>query len=182
MARKMVQLAPDTPRNAKDLDKIDRRILDELQTSGRMPVMELARRVNLSKTPCIRRIERLEREGFIKDYVARLDAERMGFEFLAFVEVSLERNNSEVLKRFSQAVQDFEEIIDCQMVLGDFDYVLRVNVASKREFRRFMLDKLNSIQGLVKTRTVVSLGEVKSTTKLPTLPSISRRRLRRRKP
>lgn len=178
----MDQSSSPTPRNVKDLDTIDRRILDELQTSGRIPVMELARRVNLSKTPCLGRIRRLEKEGFIKDYVARLDARRMGFDVLAFVEVSLERTNSEVLKRFTQAVQGFEEVVDCQMVTGDFDYLLKVNVASMSEFRRFVIERLNSIAGIVATRSCVVLEEVKIMTKLPTSPLTSRKRSRRRRP
>jgi Lrp/AsnC family leucine-responsive transcriptional regulator len=74
-------------------------------------------------------MRRLEREGFIKDYVARLDARRMGFDVLAFVEVSLERTNSEVLECFTQAIRNFKEVVDCQMVIGNFDYLLKVNVA-----------------------------------------------------
>jgi Lrp/AsnC family transcriptional regulator, leucine-responsive regulatory protein len=178
MERQMVETSV---RDFKDLDRIDLQILEELQTAGRLRVCELARRVHLSTTPCLERMRRLEREGFIKDYVARLDARRMGFDFVAFVEVSLELTNVEGLKQFTHAIRELDEVVDCQMVTGNFDYLLKVNVVSRGAFHHFLLEKLHCLPGLKQTRTYLALEEVKAMTRLPTLRASARNKSRRRK-
>lgn len=168
-----------TTRVIFDLDRLDRQILDELQRDGRISVAELARRVNLSPTPCLERMRRLEREGFIKDYVARLDMRRLGFDLLAFIEVSLDRTNPDFFQRFRLAVRDMPEIVECHMVAGKFDYLLKVHVTSMSTFRRFLVEQLTSIAGLQHTHTYFTLEEIKAGSALSlTLPRATRARKR----
>ena len=161
-----------------DLDRIDREILAELQRDGRLSVAELARRVRLTTTPCFERVRRLERAGFIGDYSARLDPQRLGFAILAFIEVSLDRTTPDVLERFRVAVRELEEVMECHMVAGGFEYLLKVRAVSTEAFRRFLTERLNAIPGLRRTHTYLALEEVKSTTALP-LAAEPRRRPRR---
>jgi len=149
------------------LDRVDREILAELQRDGRLSVAELARRVHLTATPCFERVRRLERAGFIKDYAARLDPERLGFTVLAFIEVSLDRTTPDVLERFRLAVHALEEVLECHMVAGGFEYLLKVRAVSTTAFRRFLAERLNAIPGLQRTHTYLVLEEVKATTALP---------------
>jgi Lrp/AsnC family transcriptional regulator, leucine-responsive regulatory protein len=153
-----------------DLDHVDRQILEELQGDGRISVAELARRVHLSTTPCQERVRRLERDGFIKDYVARLDTRRLGFDLVAFIEVSLDRTNPDFFERFRLAVRDIDEVIECHMVAGNFDYLLKVRAVSMSAYRRFLVEKLTSIAGLQHTHTYFALEEVKSSTRIPLVP------------
>ena len=144
------------------LDRIDRQLLADLQLNGRLSMAELARRVHLSPTACVERIKRLERDGLIRDYVARLDAARVGLPVLAYVEVELDRTTAESFARFRSVVREFDEVLECHMVAGQFDYLLKVRVASLAAFRRFLGERLTSIQGLVHTRTYMVLEEVKA--------------------
>lgn len=158
-----------------DLDRVDRQILEELQGDGRISVAELARRVHLSTTPCQERMRRLERDGFIKDYVARLDTRRLGFDLVAFIEVSLDRTNPDFFARFRLAIRDMDEVIECHMVAGNFDYLLKVRAVSMSAYRRFLVEKLTSIAGLQQTHTYFALEEVKSSARIPlVLPPVSR--------
>jgi Lrp/AsnC family leucine-responsive transcriptional regulator len=167
-----------TTRIELDLDRTDRQILEELQLNGRIAVAELARRVHLSPTPCVERIRRLESSGYIQDYVARLDARLLGFDLLAFIEVSLDRTNPDFFERFRLAIRDIEEIIECHMVAGNFDYLLKVRAVSMAAFRRFLVEKLTSIAGLQHTHTYFTLEEVKSNSRLSLLTAKSRSRKR----
>src|ERR1700761_1701295 len=105
-----------TGRTLQDLDRIDRQLLDELQRAGRLSVAAIARRVNLSTTPCVERIHRLERDGIITAYVARLDWRVLGYDLLAFIEVSLDRTNPDFFERFRSAVTELDEVRECYMV------------------------------------------------------------------
>jgi Lrp/AsnC family leucine-responsive transcriptional regulator len=157
-------------RTVLELDRIDRQILEELQLDGRISVAELARRVHLSTTPCQERMHRLERDGFIKDYVARLDARRLGFDLLVFVEVLLDRANPDLFERFRIAIRDIDEVIECYMVAGNFHYLLKVRANSMAAFQRFLVEKLTCIEGLQQTHTTFALDEVKLSKRLPILP------------
>ena len=165
-----------------DLDPVDREILAELQRDGRLSVAELARRVSLTATPCFERVRRLERAGYIKDYAARLDPERLGFAVLAFIEVSLDRTTPDVLERFRLAVRELDEVLECHMVAGGFEYLLKVRAVSTSAFRHFLAERLNAIPGLQRTHTYLVLEEVKSTTALPLGQPVRRRASARRRP
>ncbi|HYE52916.1 MAG TPA: Lrp/AsnC ligand binding domain-containing protein [Azospirillaceae bacterium] len=149
------------------LDRIDLNILRILQEDGRLPNVELARRVNLSPTPCLERVRRLERDGYIRRYVALLDAERLERGLMAFIEVRLDRTTPDVFQIFADAVARLDEIQECHMVAGGFDYLIKVRVADMAAYRAFLGDKLSSIQGVAQTHTYMVMEEVKATHAIP---------------
>lgn len=148
------------------LDRTDRRILALLQADGRLSVAELARRVHLSATPCLERLRRLERDGYIRGYSAELDPARLGAGLIAFVEILLDRTTPDVFNRFKDAVLSLEPVQECHMVAGGFDYLLKVRVADMAAYRGF-LEQLAAIPGVQQTHTYVVMEEVKSTRAIP---------------
>src|SRR5437868_10803290 len=118
----------DSTEAGRELDRVDRQLLALLQSDGRLTVAELARTVNLTLTPCIERVRRLEREGFIEGYFAKLGARRLGQNMLAFTEVTLDHTTPDVFQRFNAAIMPVDEIIECHMVAGGFDYLLKTRV------------------------------------------------------
>ena len=118
-------------RPGKDLDRIDRNILNELQKDGRISNVELSKRVGLSPTPCLERVRRLERQGFIQGYTALLNPHYLDASLLVFVEITLNRGAPDVFEQFNSAVQKLEEIQECHLVSGDFDYLLKTRLKSR---------------------------------------------------
>jgi Lrp/AsnC family leucine-responsive transcriptional regulator len=154
------------------LDRIDRHILAVLQADGRISNVDLASKVGLSPTPCLERTRRLERDGFIDGYVALLNPERMEMGLLAFVEVSLDRPTAEVFDKFAQAAMADPNIVECHMVAGGFDYLMKVRVADMDAYRQFLSHGISQLPGVRETRTYVVIEKVKSSTLLPTsMPS-----------
>jgi Lrp/AsnC family leucine-responsive transcriptional regulator len=151
---------------AAQLDRTDRRILELLQADGRLAVAELARRVHLSATPCLERLRRLERDGYIRGYAADLDPALLGAGLIAFVEILLDRTTPDVFNRFREAVLVLEPVQECHMVAGGFDYLLKVRVRDMAAYRGF-LEQLAAIPGLQQTHTYVVMEEVKSTRAIP---------------
>jgi Lrp/AsnC family transcriptional regulator, leucine-responsive regulatory protein len=147
----------------RELDRVDRQLLSLLQADGRLTVAELARNVNLTLTPCIERVRRLEREGFIDGYYAHLNPKRLGQSMLAFTEVTLDHATQDVFQRFKEAVQTVEEIVECHMVAGGFDYLIKTRVQDMDEYRRVLGDKIVNVRGVRHTQTYFVLEEVKST-------------------
>lgn len=145
-----------------ELDRTDRRLLALLQRDGRLSVAELARRVHLSPTPCLERVRRLERDGYIRGYSADLDPSKLGAALLAFVEILLDRTTPDVFTRFRDAMVGLDEVQECHMVAGGFDYLLKVRVHDMAAYRRF-LERLAAIPGVQQTHTYVVMEEVKST-------------------
>lgn len=145
------------------LDGIDRKILRTLQTHGRITNVELAERVNLSPTPCFERVRRLEEAGYIKGYFARLAPQKLGLGLLAFIEVSLDRTNTDAFERFRRSVDAVSEIQECHMVAGGFDYLLKVRVADMDAYRRFLGERISALPGVDRTHTYVVMEEVKDT-------------------
>ena len=148
------------------LDRIDRRILMVLQKHGRIANVELARRVNLTPTPCLERVKRLEKEGFITDYVALIDPARADAALCAYIEVQLTHSTTAAFKRFNQHMLDLPEVLECQMVAGGFDYLIKIRVADMHHYQRFLGEKLASIEGISQTHTYVVIQDVKSNTAL----------------
>lgn len=144
------------------LDRLDRRILWLLQAEGRLSVAELARRVHLSATPCLERMRRLERDGYIRGYTAELDPAKLGAGLIAFVEILLDRTTPDVFNRFRDAILRLEPVQECHMVAGGFDYLLKVRVRDMAAYRVF-LELLAAIPGVQQTHTYVVMEEVKST-------------------
>lgn len=147
----------------RELDRVDRQLLSLLQADGRLTVAELARTVNLTLTPCIERVRRLEREGFIDGYYAHLNPKRLGQSMLAFTEVTLDHATQDVFQRFKEAIQLMEEVVECHMVAGGFDYLIKTRVRDMDEYRRVLGDKIVNVRGVRHTQTYFVLEEVKST-------------------
>ncbi len=148
------------------LDRTDKRILRELQSNGRISNVELARRVNLSATPCLERVRRLEQSGFIRDYVAILDPQRIEASLLLYVEVTLDRTTPEVFDRFKEAIVNRPEVQECHMVAGGFDYLVKVRVPDMQAYRHFLGEGLTAAPGVRETHTYVVMDEIKETTEI----------------
>ncbi|MBW7836293.1 MAG: Lrp/AsnC ligand binding domain-containing protein [Sphingomonadales bacterium] len=151
----------------KSLDRIDLKILRMLQTDGRISNVDLAKAVGLSPTPCLERVRRLEREGYIQEYRAILNPEKLNAALIAFVEVTLERTTTADLDRFNAAIRALDEVLECHMVGGGFDYLVKIRLPDMGHYRRFLGEKLAAIAGVSQTHTYVVMEEVKSTTALP---------------
>ena len=149
-----------------DLDRTDRRILAQLQDDGRISNQKLAENVALSPTAVLARVQRLTREGFIQGYEARLNAGMLGCGLLVFVEVLLDRTTPNVFDEFRAAVQVHPEIMECHMVAGGFDYLLKTRVADMDAYRRFAGTALWRLPGVRETRTYAVMEEVKNSTRL----------------
>ncbi|MFC0402705.1 Lrp/AsnC family transcriptional regulator [Paraburkholderia rhizosphaerae] len=172
---------------AIELDAIDRRILAILQQQGRLSNQEIAERVNLSPSPCLRRIRRLEESGVIRGYVALLDAKRIGLDLLAFVNVRLEKRGGPTgdstgsargdvarthagathAELFRAAVQTWPEVVACHAMAGEMDYLLRVQVADMAHFSHFVQDVLLHHPSVIDVKSSFSLETFKETTALP---------------
>lgn len=166
MGRKLVKYrAPESRK--KTLDRIDRNILRVLQRSGRISNTKLARTVNLSPTSCLERVRRLERDGYILEYVARLDPAKLDAALLLFVQVALDRATPNVFEVFRNAVVDIPEITQCHMVAGEFDYLLMIRVSDMAAYTAFFGEKSAKLPGVLRTHTHVVMNEVKDTFALP---------------
>ncbi|ACR27434.1 Lrp/AsnC family transcriptional regulator [Burkholderia glumae] len=162
-----------------ELDTIDRRILAILQENGRLSNQEIAERVSLSPSPCLRRIRRLEEMGVITGYVALLDPKRLGLDLLAYISVRLEKRGGAAAAaggaragtthadRFRVAVQAWPEVVACHAMTGEMDYLLRVQVEDMAHFSRFVQDQLLHHPSVVDVRTSFALESFKETTALP---------------
>ena len=149
-----------------DLDRIDRRILRQLQDDGRISNLKLAEAVALSPTAVLARVQRLTRDGFIAGYEARLNPRLLGAGMLVFVEVLLDRTTPNVFEEFSAAVQVRSEILECHMVAGGFDYLIKTRVADMDAYRTFAGTVLWQLPGVRETRTYAVMEEVKHSSKL----------------
>ncbi len=158
-----IQMTRDIP----DIDRIDRRILDCLQRDGRISNLKLAEQVALSPTAVLARVQRLTREGFILGYEARLNPLKLGAGMMVFVEVLLDRTSPNVFEQFKAAVQVRPEILECHMVAGGFDYLLKTRSADMGHYRDFAGQVLWQLPGVRETRTYAVMEEVKSSGKLP---------------
>ncbi|MER1966960.1 Lrp/AsnC family transcriptional regulator [Castellaniella sp. GW247-6E4] len=153
-----------------DLDRTDRQILALLQQDGRISNQDLAERVSLSPSPCLRRVRRLEEQGIIRRYVALVDPERLGLGLLAYVFVRLDkthRASHQSIPDFAHDVQGWPEVVQCYAMSGDMDYVLRVQVQDLARFSQFVMDTLMRHPAVVDMRSSFALQTVKETTELP---------------
>lgn len=148
----------------RDLDFIDRRILEELQVDGRVSIVELAKRVNLTKTPCAQRVHRLERLGVIAGYGAHLDPAEVHLNHVTVVHVSLVQTNDNSLDDFNQAVKDIPEVQSCLMIAGQFDYMLKVRTRDITHFRELLGDRISKLPGVMQTHSFAVMETVKDTT------------------
>ena len=150
-----------------DLDRIDLRILNVLQSDGRIANLKLAEAVALSPTAVLARTQRLQRDGYILGYEARLNPLKLGRGMMVFVEVLLDRTTPNVFNEFKAAVQVRDEIMECHMVAGGFDYLLKTRMADMAAYRDFAGNVLWQLPGVRETRTYAVMEEVKNSTRLP---------------
>lgn len=148
----------------RKLDRIDQKILRELQKDGRLSNVELAKRVGLSPTPCLERVRRLEADEFILGYTALVDANKVGAALLVFVEITLSKTSPEDFDEFSKAVQKLDEILECHLVSGSFDFLLKTRVANMAAYRELLGETLLRLPSVRESRTYVVMEEVKQTT------------------
>lgn len=149
------------------LDRIDLRILELMQHNGRLSNQELAERVSLSPSPCLRRIRRLEELGVIRGYVALLDPKKLGLGLLAYVSIKLEKRGKMPMDEFKARVQTWPEVVACYAMTGEMDYLLRVYVGDLEHFSRFVMDQLLKQPGVVDVKSSFALERIKDTTALP---------------
>ncbi|MEM9550100.1 MAG: Lrp/AsnC ligand binding domain-containing protein [Pseudomonadota bacterium] len=146
----------------RELDGIDVKILSELESDGRLSIVDLAQRVNLTNTPCSERVKRLERSGFIQGYRAITDKHKLGFGHLTIVQVALAASATEnVLAKFNEAVRRIDEVELCLMIAGSFDYLLLVRTSDMAEFRVVLDEKVNKLPGILNTNSFAVMEAVK---------------------
>jgi len=148
----------------RELDFIDRRILEELQLNGRVSIVELAKRVNLTKTPCAERVRRLERLGVISGYGAFLDPAEVNLNHVTVVHVSLVQTSDNSLEDFNKAVKDIPEVQSCLMIAGQFDYMLKVRTRDITHFRKLLGDTISKLPGVMQTNSFAVMETVKDST------------------
>tara|TARA_A100001391_G_scaffold190534_1_gene163065 strand:+ start:20275 stop:20736 length:462 start_codon:yes stop_codon:yes gene_type:complete len=150
-----------------EIDRIDRRILIELQNDGRITNSELAQRVGLAPTSMSDRVRRLQNHGYIKGFRAILDADQMGLGLLVLVEVSLDKTTPDIFEKFATAVRKQPEILECHMVAGGFDYLVKARLPDMGRYRAFLGEVLLSLPGVRETRSYPVIEEVKDDGVLP---------------
>jgi len=149
------------------LDTIDLRILAELQQDGSLTNVELARRVHLSPSPCLVRVKALESAGVIQRYVALADPKAVGLGLNVFISISLKEQAKDSLAEFERRIAEHEEVMECYLMTGDSDYLIRVAVRDIGELERFILEQLTPIPGIEKIRSSFALKQVRYKTALP---------------
>jgi len=149
------------------LDKIDARILRALQADGRISNIKLAEEVHLSPTAVLERVKRLTRDGFILGYTAKLSPDKLGAGMLVFIEVVLDRTTPDVMNAFSAAVLARPEILECHLVAGGFDYLIKTRVLDMRAYREWIATVVWTLPGVRETHTYAVMEEVKNSTVLP---------------
>ena len=147
----------------KHIDRIDRKILTVLQVDGKISNVELAKKVGLSPSPCLERVKRLEQQGYITGYTATVDPTKLGAAMLVFVEITLSKTSVDIFAEFSAAVQGLDDIQECHLVSGNFDFLLKARVADMSSYRKLLGDTLLRLPGVSESRTYVVMEEVKHT-------------------
>ena len=144
------------------VDKIDRRILTILQEDGRLPNIQLAERIGLSATATSERTRFLVQERFIRGFGAKLNPQKLGFGLLVFVEVVLDKTTPDAFKRFAEAARHSPEVLECYMVAGGFDYLIKTRLGDMAAYRRFLGEILLAFPGVRETRTYAVMDEIKN--------------------
>ena len=150
-----------------ELDAIDRRILNALQRDGRMQNIDLAKEVGLSPSPCLRRVRLLEEAGVIERYVAVLNATKVGKGLTVFARVWLKGQDVETVDHFSEAVKRLPEVVECHLMAGDCDFLLRIVAADLDDYRQFQIKHLTRIKGVQSVKTEIPMQKIKLTSELP---------------
>lgn len=149
------------------MDKIDRRILQMLQQDGKLANNELAQRVGLSASPCLRRVKQLEDAGIIEKYVALVNPQKVNLGLTVFARIWLKGQDAKTVNHFIDSVREIPEIVECQLMAGDCDFFLRIVVSDLDDYRKFQIQHLNKITGIQNVKTEIPLQSIKQTTELP---------------
>ena len=150
-----------------ELDTIDRNILRHLQADAKITIAELAERVGLSQSPCARRVRLLEKSGVVKGYAAIVDQKKIGLPISAFASIKLERQREEDLDRFAEAVARWPEVVDCYLMTGQRDYLMRIVAADLEAYERFLKDRLTRLDNVSSIETSFALSQTKRSEILP---------------
>ncbi|MDE0994362.1 MAG: Lrp/AsnC family transcriptional regulator [Rhodospirillales bacterium] len=149
------------------LNEIDLKILSHLQNNARLTNVELSEHIHLSQSPCLRRVRNMESNGIIKGYVALVDQNTVGLPVSVFVNVRLEKQIERALEKFEETVQDWSEVMECYLMTGDSDYLLRVVASDLAAYERFLMDKLTRVPGVASINSSFALKQVTYKTALP---------------
>ncbi len=147
----------------RTLDKLDRRILALLQKDGRLSMKDLGEQVGLSITPCIERVKRMERDGIISGYYARVNPAALGASLLMFVQITLSNKSGEMFDQFRREVLRIPQVLECHLVSGDFDYIIKARISEMTEYRKLLGDILLQLPGAAQSKSYVVMEEIKET-------------------
>ena len=151
---------PKYPESQGPIDRLDRRIIEELRTDGRLTVTELARRVGLSKTPCQLRMKRLRDEGYIRGFRAVIDPVKLGLGQIAFAEVKLLDTGDKSMREFRKAVLEVQEVEECHMIAGNFDFLLKVRTADIASYRQVLGERISTLPNVSSTSSFVVMETI----------------------
>jgi len=150
----------------RNLDLTDKKILFEIQKDGRINIVDLAAKVNLSKSPCYQRLKKLERDKYILRYRAELDPKKISRGYLVYVQVKLESTKRHFLEKFNEAVREVPQVLSCHMMSGGYDYLLKIRTRDMSEYRELLGDVISDLPGVHQTSTFPVMEQVKETTEL----------------
>jgi len=153
--------------NKVTIDRMDREILRLMQTEAEITAAAIGERIGLSQSACWRRIQRLRTEGLILDQVVTLDREKAGFDAMIFAEVNLNSQGRSNINEFSEAIRSFPEVLDCYVLLGNVDFLLRIVTADIGAYEKFFFEKLSTLPGVHEIKSSIALTEIKHTMALP---------------
>ena len=153
--------------SSRELDKIDRQILRIMQREGRISYVDLGERVGLSTTPCMELVKRLEREKFILSYGARLNPQKLQANLLVFVEISLTSKSASIFEDFRKAATKLPHVLECHLVSGDFDYLVKARISEMASYRKLLGDILLKLPGVRESKSYIVMEEIKETLELP---------------
>ncbi len=151
------------------MDHTDRKIIRELQRDGRLTNQELSERVNLSPSPCLRRVRNLEKSGVLTGYTALVDQEKYGLGLDVFVQVKLERSTEELMATFEEEIRSIDEILECYLITGSSDYLLHIVSQNLKTYEKFMRERMTKIPGIATVETSISFGMVKKKHAFPVM-------------
>lgn len=149
------------------INELDKAILQALQDEGRISNAELSRRINLSPPAIHARLRRLEKDGYIRQYVALLDREKVGYDMLCFVHINLQLHQQEQIETVRSTISQMPEVLECYHLTGEYDYLLKVVIRNRQDLERFVMNRLTPVPGIGRIHTSLVLTEVKSTTAMP---------------
>ena len=155
-------------KKSEQLDETDRALLELLQQDASLTTKEMASRLNMSATPIFERVKKLEREGYVKGYVALLDRRKIGLSLLVFCDVSLKEHNREYLLRFEEQAARLPEVMECHHITGGYDYLLKIAVRDMDDYQHFIKEKLAALENIGRVQSHFVMTEVKNSTILPT--------------